>query len=161
MRTGKGAKDKSPEPTKAEEYTIHVEVDSQTGDVLAAEMKTGVTKTPEAPPVPSVVKGLAMLVTRKWGVPAWLIYHASYTGSRFGTRTKANNAHLGVVAKGTEPKGPEGYAWYGNAKIAYDKFGSICSGLNLDYSNPKVCIAALKERCPEIDTIPHTQFMEA
>ena len=125
-------------------------------------------ETPEAPkpaakipPPTREVVALAHIPRKRYGVPLWLVYLAAWTGSQYGARARGRNNILGIMARGTEPKTEHGAAWFALAPFAFDRFGAICAGLKLDYSDPEACIAKLKDRCPNIDDVPYTIFKEA
>ncbi len=131
-------------------------------ETIAAAEPAAVTPGIPAPlPIPGFVRVMARAVAGKWGVPAWLTYLAAATGSSFGTATHGTHNWCGVVARGTESRDENGYAWYGRAPFAFDKFGEICRHANLDYSNPAAVIAALIDRCPAIADIDHSTYKEA
>ena len=113
------------------------------------------------PDAPRYVVALSHIPQKRWGVPLWLVHLAAYTGSEYGKKMPGTNNAFGIKAKGTEAKNAEGWAWFGRIQFAYDRFGWICKNLDLDYSKPDKCVAALKSRCPNIDTVPYTHFTEA
>lgn len=104
------------------------------------------------PKPPPLVQGMAQAVNRKWGVPLWLTYLAAWTGSKFGTVKHPTGNLCGIKAEGTEQKNEEGMAWFGMPVHGFDRFGWVCSGLALNYSDPVECVRKLKARCPAIDS---------
>lgn len=118
-------------------------------------------KAADIPAPPRHISAMSHIPRKRWGVPMWLILLAAYTGSEYGAKMPARNNALGIMARGTEKKNEDGEAWFPNLNYAFDRFGWICRNLKLDYSKPEKCVEALKDRCPNIDSVSYKIFMEA
>lgn len=136
------------------------EPDETTGAATPPEAPPATKKiTPEridlagAPPQPppNVATAFARIMAKYGQVPAWVAYMVMWTGSKYGTAFPAVNNWTGLKAGETEPKNPQGFAFFANPRIGAMRAAVVIHRLTAgDYRDPAAVVDALAKAFPKI-----------
>lgn len=145
----------SPEPDETLETTGAIEAPeaapAETPEAPLVASPEADVLTPNAPP-PQMI-AMQRLATKHWLVPAWLMYLVLWTGSKYGKAVPALNNLCGLKAGATDPKTPDGYAFFGNRPIGINRAAIVIhQATGGNYADPVEVVAQIAPRFPNIKT---------